>query len=178
MTLFSTIQVKSGSSKGLPDVGISFNSVDIGLPRLWCRDIEKFLDGRFNDTIINPIEGRFSHFAIKFNQPLLAICNVPFVFCRNLFLNSWSSDIRKCIKYPFLNAVSWYEMNRRNLLAFLKSVGQFAYQFAGFDNIRCQPIGIRENIFDNDSYRISPTEAQYPPINPFRFTLKTIAYKS
>lgn len=164
-------------SKSRPAMGILLNSVDITLSGQRFGYVVDDFHGFFYNTIINPIKGRFSHFAVKFGQSFESFREIFGVFRINFLRNSGKTYFRNGIKNPLLYGVSCYQFNRGNLSAFLKSVCQFTNQFTSTNDSRSKFQRVGENIFNNDSHLISPTEAHYPTINQFRFTLKTIAYK-
>ena len=70
------IKIKvTDSCQSLPSMRGAFKSVDIWFPRFWSWDIVNGFHSSDYNSVINPLEGRLSHFANLFYQSLHIVTN-------------------------------------------------------------------------------------------------------
>lgn len=157
---------------------MTFQSENILFPRFGGWDLVDGTKCGNYDFIINPVERRTSHCAVQFDKASFAVFNICAMSGHNFLFNSWNTNIRAGIEYPFLNGVSWNKTNRLNLNICIKPVGKFPDQFASINNIWCQLHRIRVNILNNNLYPVRATDAHNSTKNFIGCFIKTVAYTS
>lgn len=160
------------SSKGLPRV--VNKAENIGFTGFRSGYAEDGFKGCYYASVVNVVKGRRSHFAVRFNQSFHPLCDFTGVQCGHFLFDSWENNVRTGIKNPLLNAISGHQIDRIYLLTYLKSVSKFSNDFAGINDLWCQPQRIGLNVLDNYFNGLPFRKGQYPSIYGTRFFIKTM----
>lgn len=129
-----------------------------------------------DDFVVNPVEGRVSHYPVFTNQSFFTGSQIGLMPLCDFVGNFSHTKVVECVKNPFFNCIAGDEINRQTLSFLPKSVSQFAYQLTGINYLRSKFQRVWVNIFDNDNEFRSPREGYNSLINIFRGFIKTFAY--